>query len=389
MRFLCVRKIIYCVFMMFFLSACANGVPAVQIERELANLADAGVLLPINPYEVQTQNVLLYEVRLGNIERTFGIFANVVFPRQNLHFSRTNGDFSGLMVSPGQRVAAGDVIAALTFDTEALEIERASIVSQINNFEVEFRERDSSRQSELAALRLRLEFADTGSREHLVIQLALEELSREQFLFESNITRQNLQERLLDIDTRIAGDVIFAPFCGVIISVTHITPGTFINTWPVIATIIDDSNINFTISGGTDVIRFGDVFTIQALNWELNSMDVRVVSDPLATGRREPNLQFTLVPVDPHAMAEDMRIRNLQPHELENIRFRADIQVYLAINSVLVNRRAVLPEDIRNFVFVYEDGRLMKRYVEVGVRFDSDIQILSGLYPGQKVVLVN
>jgi hypothetical protein len=73
--------------------------------------------------------------------------------------------------------------------------------------------------------------------------------------------------------------------------------------------------------------------------------------------------------------------------DLAETSFRLTTYLPLATNAIIAPRSAIHPEDGRYFVFVYENGNLLKRYVTLGVRFGDEVQILYGLEPGQKVML--
>jgi hypothetical protein len=60
---------------------------------------------------------------------------------------------------------------------------------------------------------------------------------------------------------------------------------------------------------------------------------------------------------------------------------------YEQAGIVLVNSAAIRSEDEGRFVFLYENGILQKRFIETGVSHMNQTQVISGLVPGQRVVL--
>jgi len=56
-------------------------------------------------------------------------------------------------------------------------------------------------------------------------------------------------------------------------------------------------------------------------------------------------------------------------------------------NAVLVPEEALLSEGTRHYVFVVADGRTSKREVKVGERSTGEAEVLSGLKPGEVVVV--
>jgi multidrug efflux pump subunit AcrA (membrane-fusion protein) len=55
---------------------------------------------------------------------------------------------------------------------------------------------------------------------------------------------------------------------------------------------------------------------------------------------------------------------------------------------VTVPLAAVHEEDRRTFVYIYDEGRLGKRYVQAGFTGGGYVQIISGLEAGVRVVIL-
>ena len=57
-------------------------------------------------------------------------------------------------------------------------------------------------------------------------------------------------------------------------------------------------------------------------------------------------------------------------------------------NAIIVDKNAIVSEDDEAFVFVVSDNIAVKRMVTTGVNQDRNVQVLSGLEPGEQVVSV-
>jgi hypothetical protein len=68
--------------------------------------------------------------------------------------------------------------------------------------------------------------------------------------------------------------------------------------------------------------------------------------------------------------------------------FTAQMEVVLAASSVTLPMAAVHEEDRRTFVYIYDEGRLGKRYVQAGFSGGGYTQIISGLEAGARVVIL-
>jgi len=385
MRFLSdLRFLLLSAAVLLFLTACAGAQPNGVTEEDFISLEQRGILSLMNPETAE--NFTLYEVRLGSIAQELTLQASLHFPVvRHLYFERTDGYFSGVFVQAGQQVEAGDVLAELTFETELLEIERYIMQNTLNQFETRFAEEENRMRAEIAAKRyvFELSYGD-AAWEQMALELEQLELTLRRFIFDSHVTRQYHRRALANLDEAIAPAQIIAPFSGVVTSISQTASGTFINNWPRVVTIADDSVLRFTVPGIITGVRFGDTFPLRINDY---TMDVRVVSDPLLTGRSTSAQQITLAPVEPNDLTDFFARYEQRPYEFINASFIAMPGIIYATDSVIVHSRAVIHDDSGDYVFIYHDGRLMKRYVTTGAVLGTQVEILSGLMPGQMVVL--
>jgi membrane fusion protein (multidrug efflux system) len=55
--------------------------------------------------------------------------------------------------------------------------------------------------------------------------------------------------------------------------------------------------------------------------------------------------------------------------------------------ALMVPEAALVPEQSRQFLFVIEDGRAMRREVRIGRRQPGRVEIVAGLKPGEQVIV--
>ena len=380
------RCLVLAVFLL--LVSCRHSESLYELNDELHMLAQAGILSQINTEGPGELNYTLYEVRSGDMERSVILYASVVFPIwRHLYMDRAGGVFSGVYASSGQRVEEGQLLAEMSFDTQSREIDRLHLAGQIEMFEARYDEEINKRLMDIAEAEasLAMEYTEEGinRRVHGLNTLTLQ---YRRFLYSSERIREGLKNRLFELDDIIAGSKLYAPFDGFISYASPINSGTQIDDMPLIITLIDESVMRFSINAPLDIVRYGDMFTLDAMEYPI-SFDVCVVSDPLASGRRDVNTMFILEPADRLGLYEALSALNIGISELANMRFVANLAVPLAYNSLIVHRRAVIAENNRDYVFVYENGNIMKRYISTGARNGEDVQVLSGLFHGQMVIL--
>ena len=314
-------------------------------------------------------------VRRGSLERSvrLGVTANFANTRP-LSFEVEGGVYmDSLIENVGTRVLKGDVLAVQEFPEsfhEPLEIARTRMKFQIEQFEERFINEYNDRARELT--RARANFNR--------LQIRRLELTQERFLYESERTRLEFQRQLDDM--YLPGEHIYAPFDGLITFVSTIRP-EFVNPNIVLFVIADEDSLVFTAQTSAENLRHGNVVTIRGEHLEF---DAKVVSDSLAApGRRSDEMDFTLLPLDPEALAKAMA--DFAFHELAAMNLYTVIEEVVVHDALLLPVRAIRQEDRANYVVIYNDGQLLKRYVARGLQVSPYVQILMGVEEGQRVVL--
>jgi multidrug efflux pump subunit AcrA (membrane-fusion protein) len=325
MKFLSGRSVLTALVLLLLFGACGTVRDAPP--DDLAALYAEGVLLPYDPALTVGMTQELYTLHRGDLIRRRDIPAHIFFPVQShMYFEQSGEYFSGVLAEVGQQVYAGDLLATLSFEPELLEIERLQLLFQI-------------------------EHAAAVSDE------------------------EALRRRLKEVDDLLAGHALYAPHDGIITYVHTGEPGP-LSGRPRIATVTDDSTVLFYLDDSPLYVRFGDELIIEALGEFPQRFSARVVTDPLVLESGGAQMRFLLAP------GEDFTA-NLSLGTV----FRAYPYFVMAYDALLIHRRALHSEGTRRFVYVYDDGRLQKRYVTLGATLGTAVQILTGLEEGQRVVL--
>jgi RND family efflux transporter MFP subunit len=369
-----------------FAASCASANPGWGGEGSLAAAISEG-LIHINEESAAVTEYTLAEVTRGSITRYTDVSVRVVSASErNLHFAQNGGRLAEIHVNLHQQVKKGDVLAEIVFDNEALETERRQLALRISQFERQNEAEHTWRYHDLENRRAAEYYPDDWELHLLAIARA--ELDYEKFLYDSGITRLQFERQLADIDERLIGEQIIAPFDGMITFIASVAPGTLVHTWTRIFTIVDDSALQFAASASMEVLRYGDVLTL--INREETlALPVRVVSDPSAVPGRESSYNFILMPADP---ADNHYLASLFEMTIGNMRtaLRVTPKVQHAGYVLKVPQAAVHPERHRDhYVLVYENGVIGRRYVRTGISQNREVQILSGLDLGQMVVVLN
>ena len=324
-----------------------------------------------------------------------------------------HGHFSGIsddLLRQGF-INEGDFIAELTIDPpQAILIDILELEMERDLFEATFATERQNRLQEIASIRTALETAPEGEGELIALLLELAELRLQQFLNNAAGTRANLDNRMEVLRAPIDTERMYAPISG------HSTvwlqnldrPGLFRNlpTSPpwmtageaaarTIFIILDRSTVYLFAEAPLHALRYGDTVPVVHSGTDAYFYAM-VATDPMTLGIwREGNHPVGLIPLEGELerffeeIGVDTDNWTLLSWGLTGL--LAQPTIPLITDGVLVDARAVVTENLRHYVTIYNNGHLSKRYVTLGLRtgfgLGSQIQILSGLEAGQWVVI--
>jgi len=413
-------KSIILIFSLGLLTACAAATPA---NSSLDELITEGIIAEFDPENIESMRFNLTQVERGDIIQTMYIPVEIHFPHTyHLHFevetfpggnptittyAWDHGLFSGLHAFFGNHVAEGDFIAELTFDVpETIAIARQALELERSRFEADFALENQDRLREIEDLRTQIEAALEGEWEVIALRLERAELLHRQFTINANNRREHFTNRLEEINAPIQTERLYAPVSGRVINTTQHTQAGYFRDVPNITfgsqgvvgrriiSIVDENYMHFIAHAPLYALRYGDIVPVIRVGGGA-SFFATVATDPMTNSvYRDGFFSVRLMPLPGEL---ERFIQQLEDELGENFRENANIlnvmqlrvhpTVPLVMDDVLVNRRAVVEENHRHFVMVYNDGILGKRYVTLGIDFGGQAQILSGLEPGQWVVL--
>jgi len=363
------------------LGACS----AVQTTNSVSNAVAEGIIAPFQSEDlVHDLNLDLEEVRRGDLERIIDlpVFASFNVTR-SLVFEQSGGLYSGPLAGPvGTQVQAGDLLGEQSFEmTEAMEIARYRLVFQIEQFETQYENERRDRMHEIREARTALSNAEANYRDMMRLQLRRLELQLDQFLHEVQLRRTNFQEQLEEIDNLT--EQIYAPFDGILTSIRDAEYGTIVAPMTSFFTIAKEDSIMFHVSTLADILRFGNTVMITGDNLAFEAV---VVSDSLVTGQTQL-MRYSLLPADQDAFYEMLTNNGLELIDLFRTSLSLIVSEVLVHDTLIVPLRAIRQENRAEYVLIYNDGRIMKRYITRGFQVQSYAQILMGVEEGQWVIM--
>ncbi|MCM3784396.1 efflux RND transporter periplasmic adaptor subunit [Neobacillus mesonae] len=317
------------------------------------------VLPPITPPTISKKPE--YEVRTETIETKVSGSGKLMSQREEkVYFTLDGMHVKELYVKPGDKVKAGQQIAVL--DVEELEKQIRQKKLQIRKAEVQMKE----------TLRKKDEM-DPVEYEEAVI------------------TFEEQRQELADLEEQVGKSTLTAPFAGTVLSV-QVEKGAAVKAYDSIATIADTTNLVVAASFAKkdlEVIAQGmaaDV-DINAAGTHAGTIQVMPVnlgidSDPEGGGgegtppAQESLDQFVIVALDEWPEG----LNRGTPLTVSIVTQRKE-------GAILIPKSALRSIGSRNYVQVVEsDGSKREVDVEVGQQTSTDVEIVKGLTPGQKVV---
>ena len=318
--------------------------------------------------------------------------AGVLVPVQTVNIaSKISGQVTGLNFDVGSNVKAGDTL--MTLETKTLNAQLKQAEAALRSAEVAVQAaRDQADQAKInldsaqrAYNRTKALF-DSGSASQSQLDEAERqfELAKKQYEIATGTAQKqaqasvNIAQANIDnIRVQLDNATIISPISGIVTN-RNINSGEIASPGVPLLTIADISTLKLkgTISQemvpllqeGSEINVSIDIYPNEVFTGKIERIGPLAVS----TGEYFP---------------VEIGINN--PGNI-----KAGLSAHASINAVcdggvVVPLGAVVQNNGKSYVFVIKDGIASKREVTVGIRNDTEIQVLSGLEAGEKVAVTN
>lgn len=359
-----------------FVMASLLGLCGCQAERE-TQTAD---LIDIDTIKTQEVRYETAQAAYGHLERPTGGQASIDYPGATpLFFKESGGRLKGIYTSNSMHVKKGDLLAEISFDDGSLgaliEEKRIAYQNEINNLEAE----KNRRQAEMNAMESNTGQGKTQAYDERLLQLQVRRAQDDYRFYEYDARRriEKCRTELAELEEKYAGEKIVAPFDGVVTNVSVYMPGKLIEPGEWMMVIYDEKDIEIKFTGDKGVFRYN--MDVNVVVPRVGEFPARIVSDPSAVDNMDGQLSYRVGLLD---MPEDyMDIRS------KIVSISIDAKAYELENALLIPAKAVRNEDSKKYVLILENNVVKKRYVQVGLFTTDLIQILTGVEPGDLVIL--
>ncbi len=247
---------------------------------------------------------------------------------------------------------------------EGAHVTKGTIIARIN---------DADLQATLAKSKAQLElYEKTEQRLHKLLDInGVNEADYDLAVNNVNSTKADIDYTQAQLDKTI----IRAPFDGVV-GLRQVSPGAYVTPANIIATVqqLDKTKVDFTVPElYTSVIRKGGLVDIQ----------IDAVSNTRRKGliiATEPQINLTSRNLKVRALLQDGQGH---PGAFVKVFVNAGVDK----KAILVPTNCIIPEDKNNQVIIVKQGKAQLINVTTGVREANNIEITSGLNPGDTIVV--
>jgi membrane fusion protein (multidrug efflux system) len=223
----------------------------------------------------------------------------------------------------------------------------------------------------------RARVAEAERQYERVVSLVSQRSASESLLDERKRDLDTAGATLVAIESRLADRLIKAPFEGVL-GLRNISVGALVEPGDLIATLDDDSVMKLD-------------FSVPSLYLPDLEVGLGIQARARAYGDRvfEGKIRSIDSRVDP--VTRSIQVRALIPNEDRSLKPGVLMQVELLRNprdALVVPEAALLPEGRDQYVMLIGEGNgVERRKVQIGARRPGEVEILSGLEAGDKVIV--
>lgn len=300
-----------------------------------------------------------YEVTTKTLETKVQVIGKLIsLEEETLFFTLDNKHLKELYVKSGDSVQAGDIIGELDVDdlVKTLRLERIAFKTEENNMKQVLRERDEMDPMDFEAK-----------------QIAFEEK----------------RQKLVDMDEEISKATLVAPFSGTIVSLS-VQKGDTIKAYAPIAIVADTALITPAakltktelekVAPGLEAVV--NISSVGSFKGSIKQLPVKSTENDGGGGggtgnEPKPERPEDFMIIDAEGLPEGLNRGT--PISINIITKRTE-------NAVVIPPSTLRSIGSRTYVQVVDEDGKREVDVEVGQQTATDVEILQGLEPGQKVV---
>lgn len=291
--------------------------------------------------------VSVTEAVKGSLEETFSTYGNLAALKSVDIASQISGQIAEISVKEGARVKKGDVI--LTLDAAAANADYDAAKAQLDAAQSDFQR------------------ATTLAQHGTSTAVALEQAKVKLAIAQTQLAMKKVQKQHYTVN---------APFDGQLTEIKN-SEGALLSAGNAITQLMDQSQLRVEFQLPERLwpkLKIGQKLTV----W--------------ADGHQQLQVSGQVTYVAPNADPKSRSLRVTGLIDNQDYRLASGLFVRVRLDMGAKNNVVFIPEDAiverldGSFVFVVEKGKSFERQVDLGIRQDGKIEVLSGIKLGEQVV---
>jgi len=337
------------------------------------------------------------DVKIGDIEDSFtvsGVFVPSLM--EDISYVNISGRLKNISVKIGDVVEAGTELAKINVDDIETELEKQSIYLDTAKLNFDY----SQTKAKVDLEKLRNEINDLNA--NYVEMLEMKDLytpneleQTKKSLLDKESSYKELQETLdyqlklkendlkltqlnyTNLKEKVDKSILKSPIAGTVTYVATIKDGDYVDAYTTLVRVTSPNSLELRYNG-TKANQFTLGAMVEAtINNE--KYEAKIVSTP------------TSVPVEQREEYKDIIVFEVNGLTDVSIKSgdKADIKVIqnTAKDAFIVPLSAIKMFDGKKLVYIFDDGLKLERYVELGVESQTEVQIINGIEPDDKIII--
>ncbi|MGV0106873.1 Efflux RND transporter periplasmic adaptor subunit [Nostoc sp. DSM 114160] len=349
--------------------------------------------------------VRLLTVERGNVETTINESGTVELREQRILKSPKEGAIERVMVKPGERVKLGQVLLTLRYPERKIALTNQQLQIQQEQLNlarsrekiIEAQERLTAEEKQLQRLAplvregaIAQEQAKTQEDTVRVARASLRDNQAEARTTALKIQTLQLERQL--IQQQLQDNIVTAPLNGVVLGV-NVENGDGVELRTNLLTLGDPRKVLVKLQLSTlnaAQVRVNQLARINAIGPNAKRFSGRVKSlypqalSPEAQKQDGSSSKQSEQPTVPATVELDSPTRTLLPGSRVNV----EVVLQRRQNVVVLKTEAIVRSQPRPFVWVLDSqNHAQKRTINLGLEGLMNVEVTSGLHPGEQVIL--
>ena len=322
-----------------------------------------------------TANYDLTAAQRGDYIRETTGKATLIYPLTvELVWETENARFQEIPVKRGDQVREGDVLAI--FSIEESDVEFQELQLKLQRTKEQFEKGRQERMTDIAEAEASLKEEYIAHRIEIVkLEIEKKQIALEKYVYQTEKEIAGLEEQLAEMRETLENNQLTAPFDGIIESVTSYRAGDKVTAGETLITMYSTENYLIKAEESQNKLRYNmEVIIETGHKSNLRTFTGTVVVSPGILSAEITDCD-TIIRLDEEVSPDVFS---------QNIQYSGNIEELH--NILLADKKAIRTEDNTDYVYVWENGTMLKRFVKKGLYNTEFVWILDGLSEGQMLI---